>query len=224
MRHLGSILLSLLLAPLIWALTGIGTTRFSEAYAGGSDRVITAAVAIAALLAAGGAYALLVLPRLAPLGPALAGLILLGATVWPLVDRASFIDTVPGTFIRVEGALRAPAAAGLGLLLAVPLLATLASPRRWRRTVGPDPATHGTVYGSPVDYRPAWAGGNAYQATTPLFPPATTPSSPAPAAPISPVSPVGSPGTVTPPTTVIPPAGTSWPPVSGSDNDPTRRL
>jgi hypothetical protein len=155
MRHLGSIFLALLLAPAVWVLTGIGISKFADARANPSGLDIDLAVGLAAVLGAGLAYALLILPRLSPLGPVLAGLGLLGLVVWRVVDLDAFHRAVPADFLNVRLALRHPAD-GYAALLAMPLLGTLFSVRRWRRHEHPpdEYAPMEPVYQStpPTDY------------------------------------------------------------------------
>ncbi len=139
MRHLLSVLLSLVLAPLVYVASGFSAVKFGEANANGQIDVTPAALALAAAVAAGGLYALLVMARLSPVGPALAGLLYLGVTLWTLLSRGSFEDIVPADLFGVDGALHAPVGAGT-TLLSVPLLLTVVSSRRWRRTAEPPAA------------------------------------------------------------------------------------
>jgi hypothetical protein len=132
MRHLGSLVLTVIMAPAIWVLTGVGVTRFAEAKAASDGFGIDLSVGLGAFLLAGVCYAVLVLPRISPLGPVLAGLGFLGTVVWRLADVQSFDRVVPKDFVDVSLALRNPAE-GYAALLAVPLLMLLFSGRRWRR-------------------------------------------------------------------------------------------
>jgi hypothetical protein len=169
MRHLGSILLSLVLAPIIWFGAGMGLSKFSEGLTNDPD-YLAAFVGLIALGLAGLAYAALLLTRLSPVGTVLLGLALLGATMWLLLDRDSFTSTVPDSVLGVAGTGHGPAG-GLAALLAVPLLATVFSPRRWRRYVFADPGSHPTLYGSPARYSPP----PAYEPPTPAYPPVYDP-------------------------------------------------
>lgn len=132
MRHLGSLVLSFVLAPAIWALAGVGLVEHGQA----RGRVGTEArlvLALAALAVAGVLFTLLIMPRLSPVGPALAGLAFLGMIGWMTLDPGSLERTLPGTFLGTDGALASPAL-GYAVLLAIPLLATVFSRRRWRRS------------------------------------------------------------------------------------------
>jgi hypothetical protein len=137
MRHLGSFFLALIMAPLIWILTGIGASKFAEARAASANFNQDLAIALAAVLGAGLCYSLLVLTRLSPIGPVLVGLAFLGATGWRVVNLASFQTRPPGKFLGVASALQWPAE-GYAALLAVPLVITMFSARRWRRYDGVD--------------------------------------------------------------------------------------
>jgi hypothetical protein len=132
MRHLGSIVLSLLIAPIVYALAGVGMVKMTALHGPSGTNWRAAAIAVTALAGAGLLYAVLVLARLSPLGPIAAGIALAGATVWFQFRHASFVHHVPANALRVPQAAWAPAGA-VAMLLAVPLFATVFSPRRWRR-------------------------------------------------------------------------------------------
>ncbi len=187
MRHLGSIALSIVLTPIIYVLLGYGVVKldagsgFAEAILGAPTHTDWTKVGIGAvaLLAAGGALAALVMPKLSPLGPVLGGLIFFGLGAWFIAAPSSELKLLkPDT---LDGALVAPLA--LSLFLCVPLFGTIFSPRRWR---GPDQqgaavaatgypgyATAGqsaNPYATPADQ---YAAGNPYaaQAPYPTYPP-----------------------------------------------------
>ncbi len=132
MRHIGSIFLALILAPATWVLTGIGVSKFAEAQADSSGFGVGLTLGLAAILGAGLCYTVLIFPRISPLGPVLAGIAFLGLVVWRVGDVAGFNRVVPADVLNVDSALRNPAN-GYAALLALPLLATLFSLRRWRR-------------------------------------------------------------------------------------------
>jgi hypothetical protein len=131
-RHIGSFLLALVLAPAVFLLTGTGLSAFQTMWvAGGAQAaVLHTAVAVGALLLAGVLYAVLVLVRLSPVGTFPAGLGLLGMSVWAAANPQSYHDTFAPLDVHLGGAV---GQTGLGLVLAVPLLATVGSPRRWRK-------------------------------------------------------------------------------------------
>jgi hypothetical protein len=196
LRHLGSILLSLILAPVVYVLAGIGAVQSIE---GGSlashHDYLKIAVGVLALAAAGLLYCLLVMTRISPVGPVLAGLLYLAVSGWALFASDSLGRLLPDSVLGVRRAADAPLG-GITLLLAVPLLVTIVSPRRWRRyaqPAAPAPAAP-AGYPSPSPYYPPPTG---YQpppqpldATRPLYPPPMSPPvmsappvSPAPAQP-----------------------------------------
>jgi hypothetical protein len=198
-RHLGSVLLALLVAPLGFVLTGRGLGGLAEVAAEAPQAEQTDYFAIitasAALGLAGLGLALLVMARLAPLGPALAGAGYLAIGVWALVDREQMLDAFPGDLVGLADD-RLTLAATVAPLLAVPLLVTLFIPRRWRR---PDRRSQliERLYRPPVrrPYRP------------PGSPPAKSPA-PAAAAPPRPTPTLTQPTVPQPavPTTPVPPA------------------
>lgn len=202
MRHAGSLLLSLFLAPLIWVATGYGLNEIGRTraeFAGGFE--IEIVLGLAALIAGGALYALLVMARLSPIGPALIGLVFLGLSVWAAFDPASYFDTMPTDLRNNDFALTYPAL-GYSALLAVPLLATLLSPRRWRRHAHPGAARPaappypmpaagmppgalppGAAYAPPYGGPPTFAATPGYLAPPPPGAPAPSPFSGAPGAP-----------------------------------------
>jgi hypothetical protein len=196
MRHLGSIVLSLVLAPIIYVLVGVG---FVELTAGGSGTLTSTdyaklAIGGLALIVAGLLFALLTMSRLSPLGPVLAGLSLLVIQVWALVAQESFLRTMPRSMLGVQGSVAIPAGIGVALLLAVPLLATIVSPRRWRRSAQPAaPAPYGAA-AQPYGYQP-YAPSYPPPPSGPAYPGAPGPQGPtsAPPAPPWPIAPQSAP-------------------------------
>ncbi|MEV0268640.1 hypothetical protein AB0H43_07685 [Hamadaea sp. NPDC050747] len=168
MRHLGSFLLALILAPIVYLLTGLGLSAFGQAVERGVDqRPLATVLALATLVVGGGVYAVLVMARLSPIGPALAGFFFLGMPAWPLVDPVSYhrvLDDIGARFnllgVEILG-IDVVGSSGLGVLLAVPLLATLASPRRWSR-YDTRPAAQVAYPGYPAQPPAAYAGPTRY--------------------------------------------------------------
>ncbi|MFC7243364.1 hypothetical protein ACFQO7_12830 [Catellatospora aurea] len=132
MRHIGSFLLALVFAPAIFLLTGTGLSAFQTMWVNGGapSAVVDAAVAAGALLLASALYAILTMVRLSPVGPFLAGLGMLGMSVWAAGWQQSYTDTFAMLDVHMGGAV---GQSGLGLVLSLPLLATVVSPRRWRK-------------------------------------------------------------------------------------------
>jgi hypothetical protein len=170
MRHLRSLLLSLVLAPLVYISAGYSAVTLGETSERGHIAVGQAALGLAAAIVAGSLYAILVMARLSPAGPALGGLMYLGVTLWALVDRQAFLDSIPANILGLKGALHAPVGAGTALL-SVPLLLTILSPRRWLGTITqpqpappygvapsypPVPPSSARVYGNPATPAPVY--------------------------------------------------------------------
>lgn len=137
MRHLGSAVLGIVVAPLVLLLAGRGLTEFADAAGTFDTDPLATVVALAALSLAGLLYAALTLPRFSPLGPALAGVGYLGFSALVLVGPADLLDRLRAEGIRLdEGQVVAAAAAAA--LLALPLLLTVFSARRWRGSAEPE--------------------------------------------------------------------------------------
>lgn len=133
MRHLGSLVLSLIAGALIYVLLGVTFAKWGEALGeSGGSKYGDLAIAIGAILVAGGIYAILVLARLSPLGLVLLGLLYYVVAFWVFFSPSSFGDLMPHNIAGVEGAGIAAAGPEL-ILIGTPLLATIFSPRRWRR-------------------------------------------------------------------------------------------
>jgi hypothetical protein len=147
MRHLGSFLLAVVLAPIVYLLTGVGLSAFGQATSRGvEERPMATVLSVATLAVAGGVYAVLVMARLSPIGPALAGFMFLATPAWLLLDPTSYVNavnTLDARFkilgVEILG-IDLVGRSGVGVLLAIPLIATLASPRRWSRYANRPPA------------------------------------------------------------------------------------
>ena len=177
MRHLISLVLGVILAPVIYILAGIASIKEVDHLLHGAGTT-TVLIAIACTLAAGALVAILALVRLSPVGPVLAGLVLFGISGWAALDFARFSDAFPTRFLGMDGVLQA--GAGLGLMIAaVPLVATVFSPRRWRSSAQASAAEvfdASPVYGTTQSASPVYQPAGSY--TTPAYSPSTpTPSS-----------------------------------------------
>src|SRR5688572_9246752 len=105
MRHLLSAVLALVLTPLIYISAGFSAVKFGEANELGRIEAMPAALGLLAALLAGGLYALLVMGRLSPIGPFLAGLLYLGVTLWRVFDYAGFARYFPDDLFGVKNLL-----------------------------------------------------------------------------------------------------------------------
>src|SRR5262245_44580532 len=132
MRHLGSLLLSLISAAAIHVLAGVGMVKATEIHSGEATDWPATAIAFGALITAGLIYTMLLFARLSPFGLVAAGLAFLGVSVWALIWPDSFLDTMP-TSVGGIGDAGVIAAGPLTTILAIPLLCTLFSTRRWDR-------------------------------------------------------------------------------------------
>jgi hypothetical protein len=130
-RHLASVILGPLLGFIAYILFGFGAGRLSIEDGWSSDNI----VGLLAVVGAGVAYAILVVPRLSPIGPALVGIAYLGIGLWIISDVSSFTDVVDADILGIDNAGFGPGL--LSLALAIPLLATLVSPNRWMSRTRP---------------------------------------------------------------------------------------
>jgi hypothetical protein len=225
-RHLGSLLLALLIAPVAFVLTGRGLGGLAEVASAAPTAEQTDYFAIAtsaaALGLAGLLFALLTMARFAPLGPGLAGLGYLAVGIWALVDQDQLLATVPGDLVGL-GEDRVVLSATVAPLLAVPLLVTLFIPRRWRGRERPQPAP---APGEPW-YPPPALDTPPFPPPPPI-PPAPIPPPPPPSHPMQPAPtlsfrlPSLSPAPVPPAPVAAPPAGSDEPTDVLPSDEPTQ--
>ena len=91
LRHIRSILYSLVLAPAAWVLTAVGLT--GDLTARGRDGfAVENFPGLLLLLLAGAAYGILVLGPFSPAGPLLAGLVYLAISAWALTSPSAYAD------------------------------------------------------------------------------------------------------------------------------------
>ena len=173
MRHLLSVLLALILAPIVYICAGFSAAWFAEATTQGNADVAKGLLGLGAAVVGGAIYAILVLARISPMGPVLAGLLYLGVGAWAVTDQSTFADTMPTNLFGVNNVLQAAVPFGTSLL-AVPLLITVFSPRRWRSTdqagqvgydgapVYPTPGSAAPTYSTPGAAAPTYTPVLAY--------------------------------------------------------------
>jgi hypothetical protein len=200
MRHLGSIVLSIILAPLIYVLAGVGEIKLATNgaldAAGRGTNWADVGIGAGAIVVAGALLAVLVMARLSPLGPVIASLLYIAISAWAVLDQSSIVKTLGHSVFGISDAAEAPLT-GLALLLAIPLLATIFSPRRWRGRdeivdaphVEPNAAPTYTDIADPTYGQPAYpvptSAAPAYEATPHASAPLqTTPETAADAQPI----------------------------------------
>lgn len=139
MRHLGSLVLSLALAPAIVLLGASAYARILDAGHGGPNSTgqqhLTASMVwtgVAAAIAAGILYAVLLLIRLSPIGTATAGALMImfggcGVFRWQVLAHV-----LPATILGVHRPIIG-VFTPFAIVLGAPLLLTAAVPSRWRR-------------------------------------------------------------------------------------------
>ena len=96
------------------------------------------------LLLAGAAYAILIFAPISPAGPALSGLVFLGVGSWALIAPDSYAGVWPAGIAKEGFDLSRPGYA-LAAMLAVPMLCTALSARRWARYEPPEVPIFGTI-------------------------------------------------------------------------------
>ncbi|SDT70031.1 hypothetical protein [Actinoplanes derwentensis] len=131
MRHLRSIFYALVLAPSIWVLIGVGFTNDLSS----RGRDFFSAESISGLLLvifAGILVTILAFSPISPAGPALTGTAFLGVTIWAWNSPAEYA-ALWAPEVAKEGFDLSRPGYGLAALLAVPLMTTALSARRWAR-------------------------------------------------------------------------------------------
>lgn len=140
-RHLGSLALSAVGGAMLYVYLGIGALKLEQArllIADGASRgSLDLVIGLGLLLAAGIWLTVLLGVRWSPVGLVLLGAALaaLGVLAVAAPDRLEWL--LPNTLFGIEGIRSAPPAACLAV--AVPLLATVFSQRRWRGQRGDQP-------------------------------------------------------------------------------------
>ncbi|GAA2685086.1 hypothetical protein [Actinoplanes palleronii] len=131
MRHLRSILYALVLAPAIWVLAGVGFTH--DLVSRGRDLFTAESLSgLLLLVFAGILHAIMAFTPISPAGPTLAGAAYLGVTYWAWTAPESYAGIWSPDVVKADFDLSRPGY-GLAALLAVPLLCTALSARRWAR-------------------------------------------------------------------------------------------
>lgn len=127
------------LGPAIWTLSGVAFTQNLTGRAR-NEQTVEALVGLLLLLLAGAAYAILLLARFSPVGPTAVGGVFLLVSLWVLANPEALRDLLPAAVTKPGFDLTLPGQ-GMAALLAVPLLCTALSTRRWRESrFQPDPA------------------------------------------------------------------------------------
>jgi hypothetical protein len=138
MRHVGSLIAGMLIAPIAWLLIALGQQKSTETVAkwverGAFDSVDLIAPA-AYLLGAGLIIGLIATLRVSPIGPIVAGIALLGLYVSLFIDPLGALDGLPADY-KLAGLtinLQLPIVNGTTAVLGLALLVAAASVKRWR--------------------------------------------------------------------------------------------
>jgi hypothetical protein len=131
MRHLRSIFYALVLAPCIWVLLAVGFT--DDLSSRGRDFFAAESISgLLLLIFSGILFSILAAGPVSPAGPVLAGAAYLGVTIWAFNAPASYAS-LWAPEVAKEGFDLSRPGYGLAAVLAVPLLGTALSARRWAR-------------------------------------------------------------------------------------------
>jgi len=136
MRHLGSILLGLVLGPVVWLAGGYGGARIAADLARSSgieNRNQSVILGVVMCLVAGLALGILLGTRLSPLGPVLVGIAFLALGLMYALSPRGFTDATPDRVFGADRMLTQPLEHGWAYIVGLALLIPLLSPHRWRR-------------------------------------------------------------------------------------------
>nr|BFE65226.1 hypothetical protein GCM10020063_097520 [Dactylosporangium thailandense] len=138
MRHVGSLIAGMFIAPIAWLLIAIGQQQSAETVAKWVERgafdSVDLLVPAAYLLGAGLLIGLIASLRISPVGPIVAGLALLATYVSLFIDPLSVMNSLPRDLaigsLKVD--LRLPIVNGTTAVLGLALLIAAFSVKRWR--------------------------------------------------------------------------------------------
>ncbi len=147
MRHLGTLIAAIVLAPAAWLLIAFGQTQsvtaFAKAETSGAWPAGDFLTPLLLLAGAGLVLGLITSLRFSPLGAVVAGLVYVGSYAAVLIDGkdANKLLNYTITIANHKADLRTPVGTGATLLLGAVLLVGVASVGRWRRWPSTAPAT-----------------------------------------------------------------------------------
>jgi hypothetical protein len=221
MRHVGSLLTGLVIAPLAWVLLALGQGTVYLYWQ--DDRGTAWVQSLAYLVVAGLLVGLVASTRISPVGPLVAGLAYLGYAGTALVNEPAH-NLLPQTWRVLDRSvpLRLPVDNGTAIVLGSLLLVAVISARRWQRW--PSAATPTQPAAPPPDsldtQAPVWPTTPPVVASPPMeAPPMAAPTMQTPAtetpapetpAPASPYWPPAEPPAEPP--VAAPPTPGEWPP------------
>ncbi len=154
MRHLGSLLAGLLVAPVVWVLTGYAQVDLAHHLTGRDHAYPTSQFWPALLLLAvtGLILGLVASTRLSPVGPGVAGLFYLVATGYWLAVPRHIYRALPTSVAGEQGVLTRPLETGIIPLLGGLLVVALFATTRWPRWTIEPPGPSAEPY--PTDVLP----------------------------------------------------------------------
>src|SRR5258705_9110670 len=144
MRHIGTLIAALVIAPLAWILTAYGQDRsaqtFANAGSGGAVNTGDVTRALLLLAAAGVLLGLIATLRFSPLGAAVSGAAYIAIYATLLIAPHGLLNLFNHT-VSVAGQradLSTPIRTGTTLILGAAMLVGVASVGRWRRWPRPE--------------------------------------------------------------------------------------
>jgi hypothetical protein len=146
MRHIGTLIAALIIAPLAWILIAFGQDRSAQAFdhaEAGAVRTGDFVRPLLFLLAAGILLGLIATLRFSPLGAVVAGALYTASYLLLLVAPNTVLDATGYQFTMAgrQADLSMPLRTGTSLLVGAALLLSMASVKRWRRWPRPDEDT-----------------------------------------------------------------------------------
>jgi hypothetical protein len=149
MRHIGTLIAALVIAPLAWILTAYGQDRsaqtFANAGSGGAVNTGDVTRALLFLAAAGVLLGLIATLRFSPLGAAVSGAAYIAIYAMLLIAPHGLLNLFNHT-VSVAGQradLSTPIRTGTTLVLGAAMLVAVASVGRWRRWPRPEAVNQG---------------------------------------------------------------------------------
>lgn len=162
MRHIGSLLASIVIGALGWALIGLAQAKLGTVAVQGAGRHAWSSyqTPLILFLIAGLLVGLVAATRISPLGPVLVGI---GYLVLQLVyiGAPGFLNWLPRSVFGEHQIWTRPASSGVAAILGMAMLVAVFSVRRWQRWPRRPAAGFGAPASSPGSsgYRPGGPGG-----------------------------------------------------------------
>jgi hypothetical protein len=147
MRHLGTLIAAIVIAPAAWLLIAFGQSEsiiaFAKADSSGAWRPVNFVLPLLLVAGAGLLLGLLASLRFSPVGAVVAGLVYVATYAAVLIDAKDAIKLLNYriTIVHHTADLRSPIVSGAAPLLGALLLVGVVSVGRWRRWPAAVPAT-----------------------------------------------------------------------------------